>query len=199
MKKTFMSEWYVDNTIMKDILTIKMELEYKSQYEYLLRINGIISFMNEIHSFFTETQKKIFHNRRFLLHNRLFLDKNENKVKIGFNLFLPPVKNIDTFNGSLIDVFKMKLPDFIISNNRLTSDDFEPEKCSPELYDRESYDEIFNKLENELGGIQSKVETTYLYTWGTFNFDFSKNDGFSCDELSLNDINLQTMNINVPD
>ena len=198
MKKTFMSEWYIDNKVMKDVLTIKMELEYKSQYEYLLRINGIISFMNGIDSFFTEAQKKMFHNRRFLLQNRLFLDKEENKVKIEFNLILPPVINIDTINGSLIDVFKIKFPDFIISSNRLTADDFEPEKCSPELYDPKSYDEIFNILENELGGIQNKVETTYLYTWGTFNFDFSKNDGFTCDELSLNDKNLQTMNINVP-
>jgi hypothetical protein len=122
----------------------------------------------------------------------------ENNVKIEFNLLLPPIINIDTINGSLIDVFKIKLPDFKISINRLTADDFEPEKCSPELYDPKSYDEIFNKLENELGGIQNKVETTYLYTWGTFNFDFSKNNGFSCDELSLNDKNLQTMNINVP-
>ncbi len=198
MKKTFMSEWYIDNKVMKDVLTIKMELEYKSQYEYLLRINGIISFMNETESFLTEAQKKIFHNRTFLLQNRLFLDEKENKVKIEFNLLLPPVNNINTFNGSLIDVFRIKLPDFKISINRLTADDFEPEKCSPERYDPESYDEIFNKLENELGGIQNKVETTYLYTWGTFNFDFSKNDGFRCDELSLNDKSLQTMNINVP-
>jgi hypothetical protein len=198
MKKAFMSEWYIDNTIMKDILSIKMELEYKSHYEYLLRINGVISFMNEIHSVFTETQKKIFHNRRFLLQNRLLLDKKENKVKIEFTLLFPPVNQIDTYNGYFIDVFKMKLPDFIISSNMLTADNFEPEKCSPKLYDPKSYDEIFNKLENELGGIQNKVETTYLYTWGTFNFDFSKNDGFSCDELSLNDKNLQTMNINVP-
>lgn len=198
MKKTFMSEWYIDNKIMKDILAIKMELEYKNQYEYLLRINGIISFMNEIQSLFNETQKKIFNNRRFLLQNRLFLDTKENKVKIEFNLLLPPVNNIDTINGSLIDVFKIKLPDFIVSTNRLTADDFEPEKCSPEHYDPKSYDEIFHKLENEFGGIQNKVETTYLYTWGTFNFDYSKNDGFTCDELSLNDKNLQTMNINVP-
>jgi hypothetical protein len=145
MKKTFMSEWYIDNKVLKDILTIKLELEYKSQYEYLLRIYGIISFMNEIHSFFTETQKKIFHNRRFLLHNRLFLDKKENKVKIEFNLLIPPVNNIDTMNSNLIDVFKMKLPDFIISTNRITSDDFEPEKCSPERYDPKSYDEIFHE------------------------------------------------------
>ena len=198
MKKSFMTYWYVDNTIMKDILNIKIELEYKSHYEYLLRVNGIISFMNEIHSFFTETQKKIFNNRRFLFQNRLFWDKKENKVKIEFNLLIPPVINIETINGYLIDVFKIKFPDFIISSNRLTADDFEPEKCSPELYDPESFDEIFNKLENELGGIQNKVETTYLYTWGTFNFDFNKNDGFSCDELSLNDKDLQTMNINVP-
>ena len=199
MKKAFMSEWYIDNTIMKDILSVKMELEYKSHYEYLLRINGVISFMNEIHSFFTETQNKIFHNKRFLLQNRLLLDKKENKVKIEFTLFFPPVNKIDNNNGNLIDAFKMNLPDFIISSNMLTADDFEPEKCLPELYDPKSYDEIFNQLENELGAIQNKVETVYLYTWGTFNFDFSKNDGFSCDELSLNDKNLQAMNINVPE
>jgi hypothetical protein len=199
MKKAFMSEWYIDNTIMKDILSIKMELEYKSHHEYLLRIYGVISFMNEIHSFFTETQKKIFHKRGFLLQNRLLLDKKDNKVKIEFTLLFPPVNKMDTYNGYLIDVFKMKLPDFIISSNILTADNFEPEKCSPELYDPKSYDEIFNKLENELGAIQNKVETTYLYTWGTFNFDFSKSNGFSCNELSLNDKNLQAMNINVPE
>ena len=199
VKTSLMTEWFVENLRMTDVFCIKMELIYSNQFDYLLTNKGLSSFMNNLHLVFSDEVKNIFHNSKFLLHNRFFIENASASVKIQFNLFFPPVNSLNEIKSDLESLIKNLNPEFSITTTLIPPHQFEPEECNPDLYDTETFDKIITKIEKEFGAISNKVETTYLYTWGGFFFNYRKKTGFKSNELLLNDINPKTLNIYVPD
>lgn len=199
IKTSLMTEWFVENLRMTDIFCIKMELIYSNQFDYLLTNKGLSSFMNNFHQVFSDDFKNIFHKRIILFHNRFFIDNPSANVKIQFNLFFPPVNNLNEIKSDLESLIKNLYPDFSITATMIPPHQFEPEGSNPDLYNIETFGKIITKIERDFGAIPNKVETTYLYSWGTFFFNYRKKTGFKSNELILNDINPKTLNIYVPD